>query len=223
MKTTYQLRNSPRIQWKSYLATSTLNKSFFNRIRYLDNKHCKTRLLLSNQGGSLETKGKQELKQLPFHQQANSKNLTPLHPGKCHISLSGKGSPQVIYCFLTKSPTSLQSCTKSCPGTFNFPWNLHNWRLEPGQTRLICFEAPCPWTTNCPQLETSVWTKLVTFTVPISASLKLARFKPSWPLMTSSGTSKWCRTQLFREILTHSKANSANDSCPAESECKWAE
>ena len=36
--------------------------------------------------------------------------------------------------------TSLESCTKSCPGTFNFRWNFHKCR----ETRPICFTAPCP-------------------------------------------------------------------------------
>ena len=65
--------------------------------------------------------------------------------------------------FSYKSLTSLESCTKSCPGTFNFRWNFHKCRLKPGETRPICFTAPCPWTTNCQQLESSIWTKFVTF------------------------------------------------------------
>ena len=112
---------------------------------------------------------------------------------------------------LTTSLTSLESCTKSCPGTFNFRWNFHKCRLKPGETRPICFTAPCPWTTNCQQLESSIWTKFVTFTVPINSSLKLTRFKPSQPLMMSSGTSKWPKTQQFYAIWTHLQGNSADD------------
>ena len=67
--------------------------------------------------------------------------------------------------FSYKSLTSLESCTKSCPGIFNFRWNFHKCRLKPGETRPIYFTAPCPWTTNCQQLESSIWTKFVTFTV----------------------------------------------------------
>ena len=135
--------------------------------------------------------------------QPSSKNLTP--------SLSGKVYLQTICYFLTTSLTSLESCTKSCPGTFNFRWNFHKCRLKPDETRPICFTAPCPWTTNCQQLESSIWTKFVTFTVPINGSLKLARFKPSQLLMMSSGTSKWPKTQQFYAIWTHFQGNSADD------------
>ena len=75
--------------------------------------------------------------------QPSSKNLTPLHPGMFGISLSGKVYLQTI-CYFLKSLTSLESCTKSCPGTFNFRWNFHKCRLKPGETRPICFTAPCP-------------------------------------------------------------------------------
>ena len=61
--------------------------------------------------------------------QPSSKNLTPLHPGKFDISLSGKVYLQTICYFLTTSLTSLESCTKSWPGTFNFRWNFHKCRL----------------------------------------------------------------------------------------------
>ena len=84
---------------------------------------------------------------------------------------------------------------------------LHKCRLKPGETRSICFTAPCPWNTNCQQLESSIWKKFVTFTVPMNISLKLARFKPSQPLMMSSGTSKWPKTQQINAIWTHFQGN----------------
>ena len=47
--------------------------------------------------------------------------------------------------------------------------------------------------------------------MPINSYLKLARFKPSQPLMMSSGTSKRPKTQQIKAIWTHFQGNSAND------------
>ena len=143
--------------------------------------------------------------------QPSSKNLTPLHPGKFDLSSSGKVYLQTICYFLSLWPGLNLAPTVVQPlSTFNETSTNADWSLV--RQGSFAFMAPCPWTTNCHQLATSDWTKVVTFTVPINSSLKLARFRPSQPLMMSSSTRKWPKTQQFGAILTHFQGNSANDS-----------
>ena len=216
------------MKWKSYLANEHSEQIFLQLNLLLRASTLQNTSSASNVNRKCVKKRQTRAQLAPFlsatsTKQPSSKNLTPLHPGK----FVGKVYLQTICLFLTTSLTSLESCTKSCPGTFNFRWNFHKCRLKPGETRLICFTAPCPWTTNCQQLESSNWTKFVTFTVPINSSLKLARFKPSQPLMMSSGTSKWPKTQQNYAIWTHFQGNSADDLADQKVTCEkiyiWTE
>ena len=138
------------MKWKSYLANEHSEQIFLQLNLLFRASTLQNTSSASNVNSNWEKKKRQTRAQLaPFlsatsTKQTSSKNLTPLHPGKFGTSLSGKVYLQTICYFLTTSLTSLESCTKSCPGTFNFRWNFHKCRLKPGETRPICFTAPCP-------------------------------------------------------------------------------
>ena len=57
-----------------------------------------------------------------------------------------------------------------------------------------------------------IWSKFVTFTMPINSSLELARFKPSQPFTMSSGTNKCPKIMKFGSIFASNYINAAHDS-----------
>ena len=204
------------MKWKSYLANEHSEQIFLQLNLLFRASTLQNTSSASNVNSKWGKKRQTRAQLAPFSsatstKEASSKNLTPIASWEIWHIFERESLPPNNLLFSDKSLTSLESCTKSCPGTFNFRWNFHKCRLKPGETRPICFTAPCPWTTNCQQLESSIWTKFVTFTVPINSSLKLARFKPSQPLMMSSGTSKWPKTQQIYAIWTHFQGYSADN------------
>ena len=134
------------MKWKSYLANEHSEQIFLQlnlllRASTLQNTSCASNV--NRKCGKKQTR--QTRAQLaPFlsatsTKQPSSKNLTPLHPGKFGISLSGKVYLQTICYFqaLNLAPKVVQALS-------TFDGTSTKCRLKPGETRPICFKAPCP-------------------------------------------------------------------------------
>ena len=185
MKTTHKLQTEQELNGNLTSQTSSLNKCFFKSISYSQGKHYKTPLLLPTQIGSLEKKMANKRSISNLNQAAKQQESDPIASWEIWPTFELESLPPNNLLF---SLTRLQSCTNSCPGTFNFQWNFHK----------LC--SPLSMNNKLPVASNEHWTKFVTFTVPINSSLELARFKPSQSLMMRSGTSKWPKTQQFRAI-----------------------
>ena len=185
--------------------TSILNKSFFKSIFYSQDKH-----------GSLEKKWQTRAQLAPFlpatsTKQPRSKNLTPLHPGKFGLSLSGKVCLQTICYFLLSlwpglnlAPTVVQPLSTFNETSTNADWSL----VRQGS---FAFMAPCPWTTNCQYLATVC--HLHSANKQFFEIGKVFKCLKAFSALDDElSTGKWPKTQQFRAILTHFQGNSANDS-----------
>ena len=137
---------------------NSLNTSFFNTVIWSQRKTLQNNSSASNSSGNFGQKSQSRAQVTPFCQQPwASSQPARIWPrcilGKTAFLWAGKTYLQPISYFFYKSLTRLQSCTKSFPVASIIDWNFHIYQMKPGETRFICFMAPCPWTTNCQQLQ----------------------------------------------------------------------
>ena len=102
------------MKWKSYLANEHSEQIFLQLNLLLRASKLQNTSSASNVNRKCGKKRQTRAQLAPFlsatsTKQPSSKNLTPLHPGKFGISLSGKVFLQTICYFLTTSLTSLES------------------------------------------------------------------------------------------------------------------
>ena len=135
------------MKWKSYLANEHSEEIFLQLNLLLRASTLQNTSSASNVNGKYGKKRQTRAQLAPFLSATSTKQQEsdPIASWEIwHIFERESLPPKTICYFLTTSLTSLESCTKSCPGTFNFRWNFHKCRLKPDETRPICFTAPCP-------------------------------------------------------------------------------